>query len=73
MDAGEHTFDQATPGTVTNELFSGLDVRFDSSEDDLKFDDSELSTTRYGWAMLDFTFDRTETIGEDITFDKTTQ
>ena len=73
LDAGEHTFDQATPGTVTNELFSGLDVRFDSDDDNLRFDDSELSTTRYGWAMLDFTFDRTQTIGEDITFDKTTK
>lgn len=73
MDAGEHTFDQATPGTTTNELFSGLDITFDSNEDNLRFDDSELSTTRYGWAMLDFTFDRTQTIGEDITFDKTTE
>jgi hypothetical protein len=50
-----------------------LDVRFDSDDDNLRFDDSELSTTRYGWAMLDFTFDRTQTIGEDITFDKTTK
>ena len=56
MDSNEFTFDNAAAGTTTYNLFSdGTESTFDSAN--VRMDETETQTTRYGFSMLDYTSD----------------
>jgi hypothetical protein len=66
MDSNEFTFDNAPDGTTNYNLFSdGTEATFDNSN--IRVDETETQTTRYGFSLLDYTNDT-----DQVKYDQTT-